>query len=65
MKSVPCNRSSNLSIRACIRVISCGYHTGENRNQILSHVMFLFILWVASYRRNASPGKNRWLCTLA
>ena len=40
MKSVSCNRSSDLSIRACIRVISCGYHTGEDRNQILSHVMF-------------------------
>ena len=40
MKSVSCNRSSDLSIRACIRVISCGYHVGEDRNQILSHVMF-------------------------
>ena len=44
MKSVPCNRSSDLSIRACIRVISCGYHTGENCNQILSHVMFFHSL---------------------
>ena len=40
MKSVSCNRSSNLSSRACIGVISCGYHTGENRNQILSRVVF-------------------------
>ena len=44
MKSVPCNRSSDLSIRACIRVISCGYHVGEDRNQILSHVMFFHSL---------------------
>ena len=42
MKSVPCNRSSNLSSRACVGVISCGYHTGENRNQILSRVVFPF-----------------------
>lgn len=42
MKSVSCNRSSNLSSRACVGVISCGYHTGENRNQILSRVVFLF-----------------------
>ena len=40
MKSVSCNRSSNLSSRACIGVISCGYHTGETRNQILSRVVF-------------------------
>ena len=40
MKSVSCNRSSNLSSRACVRIISCGYHTGENRNQILSRVVF-------------------------
>ena len=40
MKSVSCNRSSNLSSRACVGVISCGYHTGENRNQILSRVVF-------------------------
>ena len=65
MKSVSCNRSSDLSIRVCIRVISCGYHVGEDRNQILSHVMFLFVLWVAFCRRNASPGRNQWLCTLA
>lgn len=65
MKSVSCNRSSDLSSSACVGVISCGYHTGEDRNQILSHVMFLFILWAAFCRRNASPGKNRWLCTLA
>ena len=37
---ISCNRSSDVSIRACIRVISCGYHTGENRNQILSRVAF-------------------------
>ena len=36
MKSVSCNRSSNLSSRACVGVISCGYHTGE----ILSRVVF-------------------------
>ena len=37
---ISCNRSSDLSSRACIRVISCGYDTGENRNQILSRVVF-------------------------
>ena len=40
MKSVSCNRSSDLSSSACVGVISCGYHTGENRNQILSRVVF-------------------------
>ena len=38
MKSVSCNRSSNLSSRACVGVIS---HTGENRNQVLSRMVFL------------------------
>ena len=44
MKSVSCNRNSNLSSRACVGVISCGYHVGEDRNQILSHVMFFHSL---------------------
>ena len=56
MKSVSCNRSSNLSSRACIGVISCGYHTGENRNQILSRVVFPLYSLAAFCRRNASPG---------
>lgn len=38
MKSVSCNRSSDLSIRACVGAISCGYHAGENCDQILSRV---------------------------
>ena len=29
-----------MSSRACVGVISFGYHTGENRNQILSRVVF-------------------------
>lgn len=37
---ISCNRSSDLSSSACVGVISCGYHTGENRNQILSRVVF-------------------------
>ena len=38
MKSVSCNRSSDLSSRACVGAISCGYHAGENCDQILSRV---------------------------
>ena len=37
-KSAPCNRGSALSSRACVGAISCGYHAGENCDQILSRV---------------------------
>ena len=43
-KSVPGNKSADLSNRACVGAISCGYHVGEDRNQILSHVMFFHSL---------------------
>ena len=39
-KSAPGNRGSDLSNRACVGAICCGYHAGENRNQILSRVVF-------------------------
>ena len=40
MKSAPGNKSADLSSRACVGAICCGYHAGENRKQILSRVVF-------------------------